>query len=45
LYNIVDDNRLNHRVAVTVGVLGEDCSGILKGFFQKKRNGNLAEEI
>ena len=45
LYNIVDDNRLNHRVAVTVGVLGEDCSGILKGFFQKKRNGNLTEEI
>ena len=45
LYNIVDDNRLNHRVAVTSGVLAGPCSGVLREFFQKKRNANLAEEI
>lgn len=37
LYNIVEDERLNHRIPTTSGVLDEQCSGQLSGFFQKKR--------
>lgn len=33
LYEVCDDPRLNHRVAVTEGVLGERCGGLLKRFF------------
>ena len=37
LYNIVEDDRLNHRLDVTSGVLAEECSKQLQSFFQKKR--------
>jgi tRNA(adenine34) deaminase len=37
LYDIVRDNRLNHRLKVTTGVLVDECSKILQDFFQKKR--------
>lgn len=37
LYRICDDPRLNHRVAVTEGVLGERCSAVLRGFFTALR--------
>jgi tRNA(adenine34) deaminase len=37
LYNIVQDERLNHRVEVTSGVLAEECSKQLQYFFQDKR--------
>ena len=37
LYDIVRDNRLNHRLAVTSGVLADECSRLLQDFFQKKR--------
>jgi len=37
LYNIVQDERLNHKLEVTTGVLKEDCSKLLQDFFQKKR--------
>ena len=33
LYHLCDDPRLNHRVAVTGGVLQRECAEILKGFF------------
>lgn len=33
LYNIVQDERLNHRLEVTSGVLAQDCSMLLKEFF------------
>ena len=43
LYNIVQDNRLNHRLEITKGVLADDCSKILQDFFgikrQRKDNG------
>jgi len=29
--------RLNHRIKITGGVLGEECGKILKSFFKKKR--------
>jgi tRNA(adenine34) deaminase len=37
LYRLFDDERLNHTVAVTEGVLKEACSEILSGFFREKR--------
>ncbi|MBA7662236.1 tRNA-specific adenosine deaminase [subsurface metagenome] len=37
LYNIVQDERLNHRIEVTSGVLADECSQQLQGFFAKRR--------
>jgi tRNA(adenine34) deaminase len=37
LYNIVQDERLNHNVDVTTGVLEAQCSQLLRDFFLKKR--------
>jgi tRNA(adenine34) deaminase len=37
LYNIVQDERLNHRLEVTSGVLGEECRLQLQNFFEQKR--------
>ncbi|MFA6187292.1 MAG: tRNA adenosine(34) deaminase TadA [Phycisphaerae bacterium] len=38
LYNIVQDERLNHRLEVSKGILADDCALLLQEFFQKKRN-------
>jgi len=40
LYNIVQDERLNHRIEVTSGVLADECSQLLQKFFQNKREEN-----
>jgi len=37
LYNIVQDERLNHRLEVTSGVLADECSKLLQDFFQRRR--------
>jgi len=37
LYNIVQDQRLNHRLEVTFGVLTTECSELLQKFFEKRR--------
>jgi tRNA(adenine34) deaminase len=37
LYNIVQDDKLNHRVELRSGVLEEKCTGMLKDFFTKVR--------
>jgi len=37
LYAVLGDGRLNHRVEVTGGVLGEACGEILSRFFREKR--------
>ncbi|SHE89288.1 tRNA(adenine34) deaminase [Caldanaerobius fijiensis DSM 17918] len=37
LMNIVQDERLNHRVEVIKGIKAEECSALLKDFFRKKR--------
>jgi len=37
LASLGNDPRLNHRFSVTGGVLGEECSLLLKKFFRKKR--------
>jgi tRNA(adenine34) deaminase len=37
LFAIGRDPRLNHRFAVTPGVLGEECAALLKSFFARLR--------
>ncbi|NLZ28078.1 MAG: nucleoside deaminase [Firmicutes bacterium] len=37
LYNLVQDERLNHRMEVTSGVLEEECGELLSCFFQMRR--------
>ena len=37
LFNIVQDPRLNHRVEVVGGVLGDVCADTLKSFFARRR--------
>ena len=37
LYNIASDERLNHSIEITRGVLAEECSAILKEFFRNRR--------
>ena len=38
LYNIVGDERLNHKLEVTSGVLAEECSEQLQNFFSQRRD-------
>jgi len=40
LYNIVQDERLNHRLEVASGILEKDCSEQLQGFFAHRRQEN-----
>lgn len=37
LGNLVQDDRLNHRMELTSGVLGNDCGELLKAFFRDRR--------
>jgi len=37
LGNLVQDDRLNHRVAVEPGILGEECGDLLRAFFRTRR--------
>jgi len=37
LYNILTDERLNHQVEVTEGILQEECGEIMSRFFRQKR--------
>ncbi len=39
LYRIASDPRLNHRAAVTPGVLAEECVALLTSFFRSRRKG------
>ncbi|MGN0708690.1 MAG: tRNA adenosine(34) deaminase TadA [Anaerovoracaceae bacterium] len=38
VFNIVEDERLNHRVDVTRGVMEEQCSSLMSSFFKGLRN-------
>lgn len=35
--NIAGNKKLNHRIEVIGGIMREDCAGLLKEFFKKKR--------
>lgn len=37
LYDILTDERLNHRVEVETGILQEECAEIMQEFFRKRR--------
>jgi len=37
LYHVLADQRLNHQVAVTEGILKEECGEIISRFFREKR--------
>ena len=37
LYDLSDDQRLNHRFEVTAGVLGEESAELLRSFFRRLR--------
>ncbi|HXQ19603.1 MAG TPA: tRNA adenosine(34) deaminase TadA [Acidimicrobiales bacterium] len=37
LYNLCSDPRLNHEVAITRGVLAEQCGAVLTSFFVERR--------
>lgn len=43
LYNIVQDDRLNHRLDVTCGVLEDECRKQLQDFFQRRRAENSSQ--
>ncbi|MFW6162877.1 MAG: tRNA adenosine(34) deaminase TadA [Planctomycetota bacterium] len=38
LYRLLDDERLNHRVAATSGVLADECGAVLSAFFRERRS-------
>ncbi|MEO8206150.1 MAG: tRNA adenosine(34) deaminase TadA [Chthoniobacterales bacterium] len=42
LINLLQMAELNHRSDITSGVLADECAGILKAFFQEKRNKTIA---
>lgn len=37
LYNLCDDPRLNHRLAIVPGVLAEESAALLQAFFRRAR--------
>lgn len=37
IFNIVNHRALNHRLAVTAGVLGDECRELMKIFFRQRR--------
>jgi len=37
LFRLLEDDRLNHRVEVASGVLGEECGALLRRFFKERR--------
>lgn len=45
LYDLSDDNRLNHRVELVAGVIEDECSGLLSSFFADLRRRKRAERL
>lgn len=37
LYNLPEDTRFNHRLAVKGGILEDECASLLTNYFKKKR--------
>lgn len=37
IFNVVQNEALNHRMAVTAGVRGDECAAIMKAFFRERR--------
>ena len=45
IYDFARDERFNHKVEVTEGVLAEECSQMLSGFFKQLRAGRKAAKL
>lgn len=45
LYDILTDQRLNHRVTVETGILEEDCAQIMQDFFRQRRESQKAAKL
>ena len=45
IYDFSCDERFNHNVEVTEGVLADECSAMLSGFFQELRTGRKAAKL
>lgn len=45
IYNFPQDERFNHKVRVTEGVLGKESSQLLSGFFQRLRAGRKSNSL
>jgi len=43
LYNVMQDERLNHQIEVVRGVLEDECAELLSDFFRRKRNPSLCK--
>lgn len=37
LFNVVNNPALNHRLEITAGVLADECAGLMKEFFRRRR--------
>lgn len=44
LFNLVQDDRLNHRVSLESGLKQQEASELLKNFFREARNGTLRKK-
>ncbi|MDT8440649.1 MAG: tRNA adenosine(34) deaminase TadA [Desulfuromonadales bacterium] len=44
IYDFANDARFNHRVEVSEGVLGAECSELLSGFFKELRTGKKTQK-
>ena len=38
IYRLCDSERLNHRLEITPGVLGDECRKLMREFFQERRS-------
>ncbi|HEM5625630.1 TPA: tRNA adenosine(34) deaminase TadA [Streptococcus suis] len=45
LYDILTDERLNHRVKVETGILEEACAKIMQDFFRQRRESQKAAKL
>ncbi|NMA94622.1 MAG: nucleoside deaminase [Clostridiales bacterium] len=37
IYNLVDDNRFNHRLEIVSGIMESECRDLMKSFFKARR--------
>jgi tRNA(adenine34) deaminase len=44
IYDFSQDERFNHRVTVTEGVLAQECTELLSGFFKELRAGKKSRK-
>ncbi len=45
VFNIVDDDRLNHRIAVEIGLMEDECSSLISDFFRKLRENKISNKM